>query len=574
MAQAPINKAPWMKDAQEKLNLLNQQATYEDSKSAKKTPYHKNYPAVQLLEERLEIVEGVLYWKAAQGKPAAPTTSGNVIHWQQGTFSTVAITWAVAYGEYPMFPVRHKPSSTGDCNVVANLVEVIQSRANHRKPHLEYSLREGFITARVVPSSMGSSRQREVRQKRFTNLNDAVSWAEPILTGLIQTSGLKEVSSPKPKSSGPKRFLALPSLTQSCSALPDLRELRPYLAKSSGLHLFDPYKLDMLSHRACERFVGEALNFWWTFPNPAPSPHQMPFLTVSLGALDGVWRLEVSLAHPGGMESLSRASQEASLAPYAVSATVRLGKTPRNSPAQLRRALLAQYKENPPMEEERMAALSLLTSDRIPSLSQDLRKTQSETLLTPEPDSCVIPMPLFLMNLCHEIDPEDYTLSNGLKRPTGLRVKVTRTRSGFRITLAGHFKYASREELEETPKIVASKLYPSRTSPASYNKIWNKTVYNGVLTNLKGIMRLSPLISEAITNRISQENSTPKQLQTKGIKGTLYVFIDGVKMRLPEALKLYGNVVPYPVARARLKRQWEVKEALTRPVRTPGWPKS
>lgn len=537
--------------------------------------HYKNYPSPVLLAERLELVDGILHWKEVTTKafvagvqPARerrPATSSNQLLFNGKVYSTAAITWMVANKITPRYPVRHRTNSDGACNNIRNLVEVVQSDRKRYKPYVEYVLDRGFILARIIPSPVGSSRQREVVQKHFASISEAGAWAESALAGAVGDVHSTDHNKHRPPiDRKPRPFLSLPTLQHS-PALPDLREMKIYEGRTAELPPFNLNALDMLSFRACERFVGEALNFCQQFPD-----RSNPTLTVALGAVDGAWRMSVTLDTPEGPHALSRASQEACLVPYAVEASVPLKKTPGRTPLNLRLALRERYRKDPPTQETRRRAISMLTSARIAPLSQDLRKKQLDIILAPDSESCDTPMPLFLMGLCHNLDISAYVVSRSFQGPaTGLLVTVTRTRAGFSIRLTG---WPKNDKAVTKPQRVASAVYPAKTSQARYEKIRKKVIYTGTLANLDGIMRLSPLISEAITNRLNQEKATPKQLQTKGVKGSLFVFIDGVKMTLPEALKRHGNVVPYHVARARLNRRWDAKEAVTRATKTPGMP--
>ena len=571
-------------------------------------------PNPQLLLERLELIEGILHWRETpldpslpeelqprlQEKPLAgsPTTSGPYIKWLGTHQATSRITWAVAYGRYPRFSLKHKPTSDGANNNINNFVEVVPRSANVANPTVEYTLSSGLVTVWVIPkaSSALSVSQREVHQRTFSSYNEAAAWAEPILQQLKATKSNQYTpynvrqSQPTRPSMSPtrvKRFPSLPELKEDACNPANSIALASLQQGATPLPAFDPLHLDMLSYRACERFVGLAVNF--SVENQGYLPG-MPKalgagLTVTLGAVDGVWRVCVD-AVTVDQEPIQRVttSQEAALAPYSVSAVVRVGRSPGKAPGELRRALLTAYRATLPAVSARREAFALLTPALIPKLGQDLRKRVAPTRLLPDLIPCMIPIPLFLSGLFGNIDPTRYTPSKHIGvNQNGLLLVVERTLYGFMLRLVG----CSRDDQDATsPTTVAQKLYPARVRQSTFDAIRSKAVYRGIFTSTESITKLSPIIAEAMTNRVAKEKGLslqrapgelqspvipgkrgpkPKEYKTTGKWGSFRVSIDGEEISLSEAVNRY-RVVEYHTARARIKSgRWTAKAAVSTP---------
>ena len=570
---------------------------------------YSTYPSPLLLVERLEIVGNILHWRkepllgneilasqsrAAVGRPASRSPQ---LLWANTQLQTAAVTWAVAYGRYPTYRLVLRQGPGSACNDLRNLVQVQYAKAFSETTYVEYFFHWGMVVAQVVPRVSRTAKQskalREVHCRIFPDISSASDWAERKKQELLNLESAIPLPKPKPaKPAKPVRCVTLPNFEEDEDSrfFPTL-DIADLQCSDAPLPAFSPIKLDMLSYRACERFVGMAVNFSRENSGLLPDGKTLgAHLTVTLGAVDGAWKATTTLVDPL-QRSLhhTRSSQEAALAPFSVSAWVRVGRSPGGAPKALRMALLEAYRATPPSTEDRRTALALLTSARIPVLGQSLSKKKPPKRLVPEglsPATPQIPLPLFLADLVKGLDLKQYRpMDSPLGDATGLLLVIQRTRGGFLFRLHGGEKGLNDTE-RKAVRLITQKLYPARVGAAAFRKVGAKTVYRNIVTSLERISKLSTVIADKITERLSQEhgwNATKerkekelhkkiptlanRQFATKGTKNTFMVMIDGTEMKLTEALRKYNHVVSYQTARIRITRSgWTAKAAVSTPA--------
>lgn len=575
--------------------------------SAPTNSRYSDYPSPLLLAERLEVINNILHWRkepvvideaqasqsrAAVGRPASRSPQ---LLWAGTQLQTAAITWAVAYGRYPTYRLVLRQGPGSACNDLRNLVQVQYAKAFSETTYVEYFFHLGMVVAQVVPKVSRTAKQskdlREVHCRIFPNITLASDWAELKKQELLNLESAIPLPKPKPKPAKPVRYVTLPDFEEEDSRFFPTLDIADLQCSNAPLPAFSPIKLDMLSYRACERFVGVAVNFSRENSGLLPDGKTLgAHLTVTLGAVDGAWKATTTLVDPL-QRSLhhTRSSQEAALAPFSVSAHVRVGRSPGGAPKALRMALLEAYRATPPTTEDRRTAMALLTSARIPVLGQSLSKKQAPKRLVPDglsPATPQIPLPLFLADLVKGLDFKQYRpMESPVGGPTGLLLVVQRTRGGFLFRLHGGEKGLNDTE-RKAVRLITQKLYPARVGPAAFRKVRAKTVYRNIVTSLERISGLSTVIADRITDRLSQEHGwnivkerkekellkeiptlANRQFVTRGTKNTFMVLIDGTEMKLTEALKKYNHVVSYQTARIRITRSgWTAKAAVSTPA--------
>lgn len=574
------------------------------------------YPAPGLLIERLELRDSILYWRkeplslldptlsdllaippSAAGRPASRSPN---FSWFGTPYSTKAITWAVAYGRYPDYRLVLRQGPGSACNDLRNLMQVQPARTRPEPTYVMYFFQSGMVGAQVVPKVLRDDRHsqvsREVPCKLFPDMSLASAWAEQKKLELEQTETVwhrTERDRVIPPTYVPKpvqRYISLPALDEETKPAPSL-DILELQCSTAPLPAFSAIKLDMLSFRACERFVGLAVNYSRENSGLLPDGKTPgALLTVTLGAVDGVWKAETIIYRPSDPPTQhTRSSQEAALAPFSVSAQVRVGRTPGGAARTLRMALLGAYRFTQPTTEDRRTALALLTPARIPVLGQSLAKKRPAKRLVPEglPESAAnIPLPIFLAELADGLDFRQYRPTNStLTELTGLLLVVQRTRSGFLFRLHGGEKGLNGTERKEV-RLIAQKLYPARVGAAAFRKIRTKTVYRGMMVSLEGLSKLAPLLADRFTSRLAAEHGwnivkerkekelhkklptlANREFASRGTYNTFMVLIDGTEMHLSEALKKYNHVVRYRTAWMRITRSgWTAKAAVSTPA--------
>jgi hypothetical protein len=269
-----------------------------------------------------------------------------------------------------------------------------------------------------------------------------------------------------------------------------------------------PGDLDMLSFKAITRFCTVALRLQEAHQGTLPAPNTgRPGvrLTLTLGALDGAWRaLSECIDGTGTVRQDLRESQPEALSIWNIQETVILGKTLRESPKELRLALMKRWKAGPPSEEARKAARSLWTTAPVPRLGVDLRTSTgpSQTVLGPIPGTSqetnvelLLEQMLSGMAFAKEHCGEWVSI-------TKVSLTLKRTSYGFTLLLKG------ATEPNGNRRTLCKRAIKSQIPAAKVREHGQKALLFSRMNSRSKLLALAPEIVSKIQERLKLERET------------------------------------------------------------------